>query len=56
MRLKATLLCLLALAGVLASCIREEALNTEADIENVVLQGNVMNRPAVFGDAITRFS
>lgn len=54
MRLKATLLCLLALAGVLASCIREEALNTEADIENVVLQGNVMNRPAVFGDAITQ--
>ena len=54
MKLRTTLLCLLALAGVLTSCIREEALNTEADIESVTLQGNIMNRPAVFGDAVTQ--
>ena len=36
-----------------AACIQEEALNTEADIESIALPGNVMNRPAAFGDAIT---
>lgn len=53
MKLKGLTVCLLMVVGLFASCIREEALNTEADIESVTLQGNVMNRPAVFGDAIT---
>lgn len=52
MKMKTWTVCLVALAGLLASCIREEALNTEADIESVSLQGGVMNRPATFGDAI----
>ena len=53
MKLKGLTVCLLMVVGLFASCIREEALNTEADIESVTLQGNVMNRPAVIGDAIT---
>lgn len=53
MKQKGLTICLLLFVGLLASCIREEALNTEADIESVTLQGDVMNRPATFGDAIT---
>lgn len=53
MKLKEMTACLLMLFALFVSCIQEEALNTEADIESVTLQGNVMNRPAAFGDAIT---
>ena len=53
MKLKRLTACLLMVVGLLSSCIKEEALNTEADIESVTLAGNVMNRPAAFGDAIT---
>mgnify|MGYP001776308519 CR=1 FL=1 len=53
MKLKLTIICLLLGTGLFSSCIREEALNTEADIESVTLAGNVMNRSAEFGDAIT---
>ena len=53
MKLKDLTACLCVLLGLFASCIQEEALNTEADIESVTLPGNVMNRSAVFGDAIT---
>ena len=35
-----------------ASCIQDEALNTEADIERVTLQGDALNREAEFGDAV----
>ena len=52
MKRKGLTACLLMVLCLLASCIQEEALNTEADIESVSLQGNVLNRPAVFGDAI----
>ena len=52
MKRKGLTACLLMALCLLASCIQEEALNTEADIESVSLQGNVLNRPAVFGDAI----
>lgn len=44
--------CLLLALGLLASCIREEALNTEADIVGITLPGEVMNRDAMFGDAV----
>ena len=52
MKLKDLTACLWVLLGLFASCIQEEALNTEADIESVTLPGDVMNRSAVFGDAI----
>lgn len=52
MKLKDLTACLCVLLGLFASCIQEEALNTEADIESVTLPGDVMNRSAVFGDAI----
>ena len=53
MKLKLTIICLLLGTGLFSSCIREETLNTEADIESVTLAGDVMNRSAEFGDAIT---
>ena len=52
MKLKTLTVCFLLSAGLLASCIQDEALNTEADIESITLAGNVMNRPAMFGEAI----
>lgn len=52
MKLKGLTACLLLAAGLLTSCIREEALNTEADIESVTLAGDVMNRSAEFTDAL----
>ena len=54
MKLKTSLPVLLAALLSLGSCIQDEALNTEADIVEVTLQGNVMNRPASFGDAIVQ--
>ena len=53
MKWKELTACLLMSFALFVSCIQEEALNTEADIESVTLSGNVMNRPAAFGDAIT---
>ena len=53
MRLKELTLCLLMVFGLFAACIQEEALNTEADIEGVTLPGDVLNRPAAFGDAFS---
>lgn len=50
MNLKRLMVGLLLTVGLLTSCIREEALNTEADIETITLQGDVMSREAVFGD------
>ena len=52
MKLKTLTVCFLLSAGLLASCIQDEALNTEADIESITLAGNVMNRQAMFGEAI----
>ena len=43
----------LVLTMTFTACIRDEALNTEADIESVMLEGNVLNRDAVFGDALS---
>lgn len=46
MKWKGLTACLLmAVVGLATSCIREEALNTEADIESVTLPGDVLNRP-----------
>ena len=42
MKLKDLTACLWVLLGLFASCIQEEALNTEADIESVTLPGDVM--------------
>lgn len=53
MNKKTFLASLILTIGLLASCIQDEALNTEADIETITLPGDVMNRQAVFGDAIT---
>ena len=53
MKWKGLTACLLMVLGLFAACIQDEALNTEADIESIALPGNVMNRPAAFGDAIT---
>ena len=53
MKWKGLTACLLMVLCLFAACIQEEALNTEADIESIALPGNVMNRPAAFGDAIT---
>ena len=46
------LLALPLVALMAASCIQDEALNTEADIEHITLPGDVLNRDAEFGDAI----
>lgn len=43
-------LLLVVMAG---SCIQDEALNTEADIETITLANDVLNRDAVFGDALS---
>lgn len=50
MNFKGLMAGLLLAGGLLASCIQEEPLNTEADIESITLQGDVMTYPAVFGD------
>lgn len=47
-----TLLVLSLTALTAVSCIKDEALNTEADIEHVTLPGDVLNRDAEFGDAV----
>lgn len=52
MNKKTFLASLLLTLGLTAACIQDEALNTEADIETITLPGNVMNREAVFGDAV----
>ena len=46
------LLALPLVALMATSCIQDEALNTEADIEHITLPGDVLNRDAEFGDAI----
>lgn len=52
MNKKTFLASLILTLGLMAACIQDEALNTEADIETITLPGNVMNREAVFGDAV----
>lgn len=56
MKLKVFTICLLLAGAASVSCIRKEALNTEADIESCTLSGGVLNRePIIENDKVTLY-
>lgn len=56
MKLKVITICLLIAGAASVSCIREEALNTEADIESCTLSGDVLNRdPIIENEKVTLY-